>query len=163
MSDPLIDVQTFQEDARAWLAAQAPTAPRDYGAICPPDLVDQGIEWQRRIHAAGFAGIHWPPEHGGRGLTPGHNAAWLLECAIAGVPPFLNMVGLVLAGGSIMQFGTEAQKAEHLDATLRAEHVWCQLFSEPGAGSDLGSLSTRADRDGGDFVVNGQKVWCSGG
>jgi alkylation response protein AidB-like acyl-CoA dehydrogenase len=73
------------------------------------------------------------------------------------------MVGLVLAGGAIQKFGTPEQQARHLEATLRADHVWCQLFSEPGAGSDLGSLSTRAERDGDRFIVNGQKVWCSGG
>jgi alkylation response protein AidB-like acyl-CoA dehydrogenase len=73
------------------------------------------------------------------------------------------MVGLVLAGGSIMKFGTPEQKEQHLLPTLRAERVWCQLFSEPGAGSDLGGLSTKAERDGDRFIINGQKVWCSGG
>jgi alkylation response protein AidB-like acyl-CoA dehydrogenase len=73
------------------------------------------------------------------------------------------MVGLVLAGGAVMTFGTDELKRQHLRSTLSAEHVWCQLFSEPGAGSDLGSLSTRADRDGDRFIINGQKVWCSGG
>jgi hypothetical protein len=73
------------------------------------------------------------------------------------------MVGLVLAGGAVMTFGTDELKQQHLRSTLSAEHVWCQLFSEPGAGSDLGSLSTRADRDGDRFIINGQKVWCSGG
>ena len=82
---------------------------------------------------------------------------------MAGVPPVLNMVGLVLAGGALLRYGTPEQQAQHLRATLAADHVWCQLFSEPGAGSDLGSLSTRAERDGDRFIVNGQKVWCSGG
>jgi len=158
-----ISVDAFQAEARDWLAANRHDAPRDYGAICPPDLIQQGIAWQRKIHAAGFAGIHWPVEHGGRGLTPEHNSAWMLECALAGVPPFLNMVGLVLAGGALLRYGTDEQRAAHLAPTLRAEQVWCQLFSEPGAGSDLGSLSTRAERDGDRFIVNGQKVWCSGG
>jgi len=158
-----LSVDEFQESARSWLAAQRATAPSDYGAICPPGLIDKGIEWQRRIHDAGFAGIHWSVELGGQGLTPDHNSVWMLESAIAGVPPFLNMVGLVLAGGSILTFGTPEQQTEHLEATLRAEHVWCQLFSEPGSGSDLASLSTRAERDGETYVVNGQKVWCSGG
>ncbi|MGZ4726952.1 MAG: acyl-CoA dehydrogenase family protein [Acidimicrobiales bacterium] len=156
-------VDEFQSEARRWLAANREHAPRDYGAICPPELIEHGVAWQKRIADAGYAGIHWPVEFGGRGLTPEHNAAWMLECAMAGVPPVLNMVGLVLTGGSILAFGTDQQKADHLAATLRADRVWCQLFSEPGAGSDLGGLTTRAERDGDRFVVNGQKVWCSGG
>ncbi|MGB8860579.1 MAG: acyl-CoA dehydrogenase family protein [Ilumatobacteraceae bacterium] len=159
----MIDVEEFHAEARGWLAANRAEAPRDYGAICPPALVQQGLDWQRRVHAAGYAGIHWPTQYGGRGLTAEHNAAWLLECAIAGVPPVFNMVGLVLTGGALLRYGTEGQKSTHLAATLGGEHLWCQLFSEPGAGSDLGGLSTRAERDGDDFVVNGQKVWCSGG
>ena len=79
------------------------------------------------------------------------------------MPPVLNMVGLVLAGGAILRYGTPEQQAQHLLPTLRGDQVWCQLFSEPGAGSDLGGLSTKAERDGDHFVVNGQKVWCSGG
>jgi alkylation response protein AidB-like acyl-CoA dehydrogenase len=159
----MIAVEEFQRDAAEWLASNADHAPRDYGAICPPDLVDDGLEWQRRLTGAGWAGIHWPVEHGGRGLTPDHNAAWLLECARAGVPAVFNMVGFVLAGGAVMRYGTPSQQATHLRSTLTTEHVWCQLFSEPGAGSDLGSLSTRAELDGDRYVVNGQKVWCSGG
>ncbi len=153
----------FRAEASAWIAANKSHAPRDYGAICPPDLIDAGVAWQRRIFDAGWAGLHWPAEHGGRGLTPAHHAVWVEECAKAAVPPVLNMVGLVLAGGAVMAFGDDAQKERHLRATLGAEHVWCQLFSEPGAGSDLASLSTRAELDGDRWVVNGQKVWCSGG
>ena len=156
-------VEEFQVGASEWLAENRQHAPRDYGAICPPDLVEHGLDWHRRIHAAGFAGIHWPTEFGGQGLTPAHNAAWQFECALAGVPSVFNMVGLVLAGGAIQKFGTPDQQAHHLAATLDTRHVWCQLFSEPGAGSDLGGLSTRAERDGDRFIVNGQKVWCSGG
>ncbi|MFM7687800.1 MAG: acyl-CoA dehydrogenase family protein [Actinomycetota bacterium] len=156
-------VEEFQAGARDWLADNRGHAPRDYGAICPPDLVEQGLGWHRRVHAAGFAGIHWPTEFGGRGLTPAHNAAWQFECALAGVPSVFNMVGLVLAGGAIQKFGTPEQHAQHLAATLDTRHVWCQLFSEPGAGSDLGGLSTKAERDGDRYIINGQKVWCSGG
>ncbi len=159
----MITVEEFQAEAREWLVANRSGAPRDYGAICPPDLVHEGLAWQRMVHAAGYAGIHWPTAFGGRGLTPEHNAAWLLECALAGVPPVFNMVGLVLTGGALLRYGTDEQQAQHLAATLAGEHVWCQLFSEPGAGSDLGGLTTRAERDGDDFVINGQKVWCSGG
>jgi alkylation response protein AidB-like acyl-CoA dehydrogenase len=158
-----ISVEEFQDGARVWLAEHRVHAPRDYGAICPPDLVGAAVAWQRRIDEAGYAGIHWPVEFGGRGLTVEHNAAWQYECALAAVPAVLNMVGLVLAGGALLRFGTPEQQATHLHQTLRANHVWCQLFSEPGAGSDLGGLTTRAERDGDRFIVNGQKVWCSGG
>jgi alkylation response protein AidB-like acyl-CoA dehydrogenase len=158
-----ISVDEFRGRARSWIEEHRESAPRDYGAICPPDLVEAGVAWQRLIFESGFAGVHWPVEYGGLGLTPEHQGAWIEECAMAGVPPFFNMVGLVLAGGSVMMFGTAEQKAQHLRPTLRADRVWCQLFSEPGAGSDLGGLSTRAERDGDRFIVNGQKVWCSGG
>jgi alkylation response protein AidB-like acyl-CoA dehydrogenase len=158
-----VDVEDFRHRARAWLTDNAAHAPRDYGAILPPELVERGIAWQRRLVDGGWAGIHWPTEWGGQGLTPAHNAAWIEECARAGVPPFINMVGIVLAGQAILRFGTPEQQARHLRQTLTADQVWCQLFSEPGAGSDLAGLSTRAERDGDSFVVNGQKVWCSGG
>ncbi|MEO6124119.1 MAG: acyl-CoA dehydrogenase family protein [Ilumatobacteraceae bacterium] len=159
----MIDVEQFRAEAAGWLELNRQHAPRDYGAICPPDLVEQGTAWQQRLFAAGYAGIHWPTRYGGQGLSIQHQAAWIEECALAAVPPFLNMVGLVLAGQSILQFGTEEQKQQHLLPTLDASRVWCQLFSEPGAGSDLGGLSTKAERDGDNFVINGQKVWCSGG
>ncbi len=159
----MISVDDFQATARDWLAANRAGAPRDYGAICPPDLVQQGVAWHRTMNAAGFTGIHWPVEQGGRGLTPEHNSIWMLECALAGVPPVFNMVGLVLTGGAVLRFGTPEQQAEHLGPTVRADRLWCQLFSEPGAGSDLGGLTTKAERDGDAFIVNGQKVWCSGG
>ena len=159
----MIDLDEFRSTARAWLDGNRAAAPRDYGAILPPDLVDQGMAWQRRLFSEGWAGIHWPEEHGGQGLTPDHNATWIEECARLGVPAFINMVGIVLAGTVIQKFGTDEQKSAHLRATLAAEQVWCQLFSEPGAGSDLGGLATRAERDGERWIVNGQKVWCSGG
>jgi len=159
----MIEVEEFREEARTFLAGSKATAPRDYGAITPPDLIGPAKEWQRRLFDNGFAGIHWPTEFGGRGLTAEHNAAWMHECAIAGVPPVLNMVGLVLAGQSIQKFGTDDQKQQHLKPTVTGDQVWCQLFSEPVAGSDLGGLITKAERDGDRFIVNGQKVWCSGG
>jgi alkylation response protein AidB-like acyl-CoA dehydrogenase len=156
-------VEEFGTYAAAWLRHHASHAPRDYGAICPPDLIGSAIDWQRSINEAGFAGIHWPIESGGRGFSVEHNAEWQYQCALAGVPAALNMVGLVLTAGALLRFGTDAQREQHLRATLCADHVWCQLFSEPGAGSDLAGLSTRADLDGDHFVINGQKVWCSGG
>ncbi len=159
----MITVEEFAQEAKQWLAENKHLAPRDYGAICPPDMVNEGLAWQKHLYASGKAGIHWPVEFGGQGLTAAHQAQWLYECALVGVPGVFNMVGLVLTGGAVQKFGTPEQQAKHLNATLRAEHVWCQLFSEPGAGSDLGSLSTKAERDGDRYIVNGQKVWCSGG
>ena len=159
----MITVDEFAQEAKQWLAENKHLAPRDYGAICPPDMVHEGLAWQQHLYASGKAGIHWPVEFGGQGLTAAHQAQWLYECALVGVPGVFNMVGLVLTGGAVQKFGTPEQQAKHLNATLRAEHVWCQLFSEPGAGSDLGSLSTKAERDGDRYIVNGQKVWCSGG
>jgi alkylation response protein AidB-like acyl-CoA dehydrogenase len=159
----VITVDEFAQEAKQWLAENKHLAPRDYGAICPPDMVNEGLAWQKHLYASGKAGIHWPVEFGGQGLTAAHQAQWLYECALVGVPGVFNMVGLVLTGGAVQKFGTPEQQATHLNATLRAEHVWCQLFSEPGAGSDLGSLSAKAERDGDRYIVNGQKVWCSGG
>jgi alkylation response protein AidB-like acyl-CoA dehydrogenase len=157
------DLAGFQRRAADWLAASAGDAPPDYGAICPPHLVDRAVAWHRRIHEAGFAGLHWPVEHGGRGLSREHTAIWQYECARAGVPAAFNMVGLVLTAQAVMSVGTPEQRRDHLPATVTADRLWCQLFSEPGSGSDLASLSTTAEIDGDDFVVNGQKVWCSGG
>ncbi len=159
----MIEVEEFRAGAVQWLAEQEATAPPDWGAIMPPERRDQGLEWQQRLHAAGYAAIHWPVEYGGQGLTVAHNQAWMESCADAGVPPFLNMVGLVLAGGALQLFGTEDQKTAHLPDTAAGRRVWCQLFSEPGAGSDLASLQPRAELAGDERVINGQKGWCSGG
>ena len=113
---------------------------------------------------AGFAGIHWPVEHGGRGLSAEHNGVWLLECARAGVPAGAQH-GRASSWRVVRSCGTARPSSRPTTCVRRSttEHVWCQLFSEPGAGSDLGSLSTRAELDGDRYVVNGQKVWCSGG
>lgn len=158
-----VDVEQFRSDAAGWITEHRDVAPRDYGAILPPELADEGRRWQRTLFDAGYAGIHWPSELGGAGLTPEHAAAWITECALAQVPPFLNMVGCVLTGSALLQFGTPEQQAEHLRPILTGERIWCQLFSEPDAGSDLAGLSTRAVRDGDRYVVDGQKVWCSNG
>ena len=162
-NDATDSVDAFRDRAVGWLAEHRSEAPRDYGAILPPSMAEAGRRWQRTLFDAGFAGIHWPTTVGGQGLTPEHNAAWITECAIAQVPPFLNMVGCVLTGSAILAFGTPEQQATHLRPIITGEMVWCQLFSEPDAGSDLASLLTRAERDGDEYVVNGQKVWCSNG
>lgn len=159
----MISVEEFRGRANAWLAEQKSTAPPNWGPIMPAERRDQGMEWQARLHRNGLAAIAWPTEYGGQGLSVEHQQVWMEACADHSVPPFLNMVGLVLAAGALQIFGTEEQKIAHLPETAKGKRVWCQLFSEPGAGSDLASLSTRAELDGDEWVLNGQKVWCSGG
>lgn len=142
----------FRESARRWLAENHQHAPPDYGPIMPPGLRPAACAWQRRMADAGFVFFE---------LDDAAKAVWLEECAAAGVPPVLNMVGLVLTANALGAFGTDDQRSL-LAPTGRGEIVWCQLFSEPGAGSDLGSLTVRAERDGDEFVVDGQKTWSSG-
>lgn len=134
-----------------------------FGAILPPALHDQARSWQHTVSDAGFAGLHWPADHGGKGLSREHTAIWSEECAKANVSPYLNLQGLVLAGGAIIRNGSEEQKEQYLCSTLNGDTLWCQLFSEPDAGSDLASLTTTATLDGDNWVVQGQKVWCSNG
>lgn len=143
---------SFRQAARDWLAENKHRAPPDYGPIMPPRLREAAVAWQRRLADAGYVLFDLPDDD---------KAAWLEECAATDVPPVLNMVGLVLAANALLAFGSDGQKAL-LPGTGRGDVVWCQLFSEPGAGSDLASLTTTAVRDGDAFVVNGQKTWSSG-
>src|ERR1700757_4598021 len=147
----------FRDELRAWLA--------DHDPGREPDGEDANYEWrvdfQRALARDGWAAVHWPPEYGGRGgpLTP--SAFFLEELARAGAPLPANVLGLLLAGPTIMSWGTPEQKERYLTPILSAEEIWCQGFSEPDAGSDLASLKTRAVRDGEEWVVTGQKVWTS--
>jgi alkylation response protein AidB-like acyl-CoA dehydrogenase len=159
------DLDDFRAEAATFVAAAVADEAHcpAFGAIMPPALHDRARAWQRRMFDAGFAGIHWPTEYGGRGFSRTHTAVWAEECAKAQVQNMLNLQGIVLAGEAILRCGTPEQKARFLRSTLSGEILWCQLFSEPGAGSDLASLRSTATRDGDAYVVNGQKVWCSNG
>lgn len=132
-----------------------------FGAIMPPAMHERATAWQKHMYAHGFAGVAWPKEYGGQGVGPEFRLVWSEECARHEVSPYMNFQGFVLAGGAILKFGTDDQKQKYLRATLAAEILWCQLFSEPGSGSDLVSLSTKAEDRGDEFVVTGQKVWSS--
>lgn len=132
-----------------------------YGAILPPTLYEPAMRWQRYCYDNHMAGIHWPVEHGGRGLSRAHNTVWYEQCARANVAPHLNLQGIVLAGEAILRAGTDAQRLRFLGPSLSNEILWCQLFSEPGAGSDLGGLQTRAELDGDVYHLSRQKVWSS--
>src|SRR5262249_44310867 len=148
-------------EARAWLAANAPRTarPSELGARAEFDRA-----WQRRMHDAGWAGIAWPRDYGGRGATLMEQLIWYEEDARAGAPGISALfVGLNHAGPTLIACGSEAQKAAHLPRILRGDVVWCQGFSEPNAGSDLAALQTRAVIDGDELVVNGQKIWTSFG
>jgi len=164
VTDPLT-VDAFRDRTRAFLAdavADGVACPA-FGAILPPAMLEPAVAWQRHCYEHGFAGIHWPAEHGGRGLTRAHTVVWYEECARAAVAPYVNLQGIVLAGEAVLRSGTDAQRHQFLRPTISAEILWCQLFSEPGAGSDLAGLETTADLDGDRYVVNGQKVWTSNG
>ncbi len=153
----------FRDELRAWLEANVP---RDWD-----ERRDESLEtrfeylraWQRKLYEAGWAGISWPKEYGGRGATLMQQVIFWQEMARAGAPPMANVLGLGLIGPTIIAFGTEAHKKRYLQRILSAEEIWCQGFSEPNAGSDLASLSTEARLDGGHYIVNGQKVWISFG
>jgi alkylation response protein AidB-like acyl-CoA dehydrogenase len=119
-------------------------------------------EWQRTLFDEGWAGIAWPKEYGGRGGTPAEARIFAREQARFDVDAGAFAVGIGMVGPTLIAHGTEAQKQRYLPALLRGDEVWCQLFSEPGAGSDLAGLRTRAVRDGDEWVINGQKVWSSG-
>src|SRR5918995_3208574 len=119
--------------------------------------------WQRTMYEAGYVGMDWPAEFGGRGATLVEQIILYQEMARAEAPQFLNRGGLSILGPTLMKYGTKAQQERHLNKILTADDMWCQGFSEPNAGSDLANLQTRAVRDGDHYVVNGQKVWTSMG
>ena len=148
----------FRTELRAWLEANIPAAARHPGGKLS---VDQSKQWSNALHEAGYAGLTWPREFGGSGAPYTHQAIFLEEIARADAPDHVGVIGLGMAGPTIIVHGTPEQKGRHLAAILSGEHVWCQGFSEPGAGSDLAALRTKAEDDGDSFVVNGQKVWSS--
>jgi len=152
--------EAFRAQVRTWLEKEAPA----HGAPPPGDdwLARRAYDtaWQRVLHDAGFAGLHWPAGFGGRGLPATQQLVYLEEYARASAPYIgVNFVGLMHAGPTLIAEGSDAQRAFHLPRILRGESVWCQGFSEPHAGSDLASLRARAERSGDEYVVTGQKIW----
>lgn len=152
---------SFRAEVKDWLRRHSP------GEALAPVGTAEGLvahrDWERRLWEAGYAALHWPAEYGGGGADVLTQAVFQEEYARAGAPERINRLGLGLIGPTIMSHGTPEQKDQWLPAILSCEHIWCQGFSEPGAGSDLAALSTRAERDGDEFVVNGQKTWTSFG
>jgi alkylation response protein AidB-like acyl-CoA dehydrogenase len=147
--------EAFRDELRAWLIGNHP------GREPEGDLA--GFEfrraWQRKLHEAGWAGVSWPREYGGRGATLVEQAIYNEELTRAQAPSAANVLGLAMGGPTVIAHGTEEQKRRYLEPILSADEIWCQGFSEPGSGSDLASVKTRGVRDGDGWVVTGQKVW----
>ncbi|MEU8822231.1 acyl-CoA dehydrogenase family protein [Streptomyces sp. NPDC048636] len=154
--------EDFRHRLRGWLGTVLPTLPPRPDPADWPGRRAYDCGWQRRLYDAGYAGLHWPEEAGGRGATPTQHLIFLEETERAGAPYVgANFVGLLHAGPTIAAEGTAGQRARWLPPILRGDEVWCQGFSEPGAGSDLAALRTRAVRDGDAYVVSGSKIWTS--
>lgn len=149
----------FREECREWLHANVPAEKRPLDAA---DAIGFDKAWQRRLFDAGWAGINWPTDYGGRGLSIVQQVIWLEEYAKAHGPWIgANFVGINHGGPTLIINASEAQKAYHLPRILSGEAIWCQGFSEPGAGSDLAGIKTRGRVEGDELVINGSKIWTS--
>src|SRR5437763_6839004 len=165
--------RAFRTEVRAWLEAHAPLrvaggpsdrsfVPGEMGADAEREHTEACQKWQRTLFEGGWAGITWPVEAGGRGGAGWQQRIFNEEQAKFDVAVGAFAVGIGMAGPTIIAWGTDEQKRRYLRPMLQGEEIWCQLFSEPGAGSDLAGLRTRAVNDGDEWVVNGRKVWTSG-
>jgi alkylation response protein AidB-like acyl-CoA dehydrogenase len=148
----------FRQEVREFIAQNVPDSSKRRSGR---RFEDSDREWSRLLGEAGYAGLTWPKEFGGAGAPYSHQAIFLEESARAEAPSHLGVIGLGMAGPTIMSWGTEAQKERYLSKILSAEEIWCQGFSEPDAGSDLAAVRTRIEDRGDHFLVNGQKVWSS--
>jgi len=162
--------EAFRKEVRDWLAENMKELPEWWSRpdVAGPEIDSEeyhqfGLWWHRKLYDAGFVGIAWPKEYGGRGATLLEQVVFGEEIAKHRAPGPTNLLGIGWCGPTIMAAGTEEQKKRFLPKMLTAEEIWCQGFSEPEAGSDMVNVQTRAVEDGDDYIVNGQKVWTSGG
>lgn len=154
----------FRDEFRTWLAANLPDGWLEGKTTYPvrrEERYDFMRAWQRKLFDGGWIGMSWPKEFGGRGANPFEQIIYLSEFARVRAPETVGVIGLNMAGPTIIVHGTDEQKNRYLSKILSGEEIWCQGFSEPGAGSDLAGVSTKAIRDGDEYVVTGQKVWSS--
>lgn len=164
----MISVEDFARDAEKWFAEHTP---RDPGFMLPLTFMEVGTDqqfeflrdWQCKVYEAGFLGASWPSEYGGGGLTDAHQAAATKIMRQYEVPIMMNTIGLSWAGPLILDIGSEAHKKKYIKGILSAEDIWCQGFSEPENGSDLGNAQLRAVKDGEDYILNGSKIWTTHG
>lgn len=155
--------QKFRDQLRQWLQDNLP---QGWGKTVfePVDLQERIAflkDWTRKLHAAGYAGLNWPKAYGGAGATLMEQVIFNEEVARIKAPRAYNAIAIGMVGPTLIEVGTEAQKKRYISKMLNCEEIWCQGYSEPGSGSDLASLQTRAVADGDEFVINGQKVWTS--
>src|SRR5918992_5599240 len=156
------ELAEYRARVRSWLdehAAEAPILRGEDAIRDEHEAVAAHREWQRKLAEAGLAAVTWPAEYGGEGLGPLHQVVINQEIGRAGVPGLFDLIGVGMLGPTLIAHGTEDQKQRHLGPMLAADEVWCQLFSEPAAGSDLAGVQTRARRDDGGWRLSGQKVW----
>jgi alkylation response protein AidB-like acyl-CoA dehydrogenase len=151
----------FRAGLRAWLEENLPAGLQGHRGGATRFEGPEMREWSRALYDAGYVGLTWPEEYGGGSAPYTHQAIFLEEMARAEAPPHIGVIGIGMGGPTIIAHGTEEQKARYLQPLLSAEEIWCQGFSEPGAGSDLAGVRTSSTLDDGHFVVNGQKVWSS--
>lgn len=164
MSVPASELKAFRADVSAWLADNKPAEP---GFLLPQSFMEVGSEqqldflreWQHKLWSAGYLGMAWPKEYGGQGVAGAFQKVADQEMARHNVPICFNTIGLNWVGPMILDIGSDAERAKYLKGILSGEDIWCQGFSEPDHGSDLGSAQTRAVRDGDEYVVNGSKIW----
>jgi alkylation response protein AidB-like acyl-CoA dehydrogenase len=150
----------YREKVRSWLEAHKGEAPPRSGSSEDKAYIDSRREWQRKLAEAGLAGVSWPKEYGGQGLGPIEQVVVNQELSRAHVAGILDVIGIGMLGPCIIAHGSEEQKSRYLGPMLHGDEVWCQLFSEPAAGSDLAAIQTRAlQGDDGGWTLNGQKVW----
>lgn len=160
------ELDEFSREVSAWFAENRPPEP---GFLLPETFMEVGEDrqfeflrdWQNKVYEAGYLGMAWPEEYGGRGMPQAFQDIATREMARQRVPFMLNTIGLNWAGPLILNMGTEQEKQKYIKGILSAEDIWCQGFSEPDHGSDLGSAQCRAVRDGDDYVINGSKIWTS--
>lgn len=163
-----LEIQEFEQEADAWFKENTPSDP---GFMLPLTFMEVGTDqqfdflrhWQRKVYEAGFLGAAWPSEYGGGGLTEAHQKAATNVMHRHQVPIMLNAIGINWAGPLILDIGTEKQKTDYIKNILSAEDIWCQGFSEPENGSDLGNAQLKAARDQDDYVLNGSKIWTTQG
>lgn len=156
--------ESFRDELRVWLEENVPDGWLNGEPELPADDDERTAfltDWQRTLADGNWAGVHWPEEYGGRGASLLEQTIYREEMARINAPPQINLIGINLVGPTLIEAGTEEQKQRFVSNILRAEEIWCQGYSEPEAGSDVASLTTRAERNGDEWVINGQKIWTS--